>query len=68
MFILLFIFYAHDGTDKEHQLLPTELQVQYMFMRANYCLYMDRIANEGKNITRYILLNKSQNISFSFFS
>lgn len=29
---------------------------------------MDRIVNEGKNITNYMLLKESQGISISFFS
>lgn len=49
-------------------MLPTELLLQYMFTRANYCLYTDRIINEGKNLTNYMLLKESQNISISFFS
>lgn len=43
---------AHDVTDKEHQLLPTELLTTVCVKKSKLLfIYTNRIVNEGKNIT-----------------
>lgn len=54
--------------DNEYRLLPIELLLQYMFVGANHSLHISRIINEGRNVTKYVLLKESQNVSISFFS
>lgn len=63
-----FFLNAHDVMDNEYQLLPIELLLQYMFVGANHSLHISRIINEGRNVTKYVLLKESQNVSISFFS
>lgn len=43
---------VHDVTEKEHQLLPTELLTTVCVKKSKLLfIYTNRIVNEGKNIT-----------------